>query len=484
MKSIKVNFLYNTVYQILVVLLPLITSPYISRVLGAQGLGIYSYYNSLASYFLIFAMLGISNYGNRGVASCKNNQKELDTFFSEVFTIQILTTLIACIAYLTYIIFICKENKIIALIMFLYLISGFLDISWLFFGLEEFKITVIRNIIIKLATVVCIFVFVKKTDDVIKYSIIMCMGVFLSQAYLWKYAGTFVKYVFPCFKKLKIHIKQIFLLFIPVLSYSIYKIMDKIMLGSMTAYIQVGYYSNAEKATNIPIGIITAFGTVMLPRMSHLTANNCEEKARYYIDISIKFISFLGCAISFGLIGISEVFTPVFFGEGYDECKLLIKLLSVSILFTSWTTVVRTQFLIPQKKDSIYVSSTLVGAGLNLIINFLLIPKYGTTGAAIGTITAEFALLFVQIVSIRNEINFVIKIIKEWHYVLNGVIMSFFVAFLGSYLGGSIITLVIQIISGVFIYLFLSFLSQLCRHDTLLNILRDNIRKCRNQIFK
>ena len=159
MESVKKNFIYNTIYQILLVILPLITAPYISRTLGANAVGVYSYTNSVAYYFILIAMLGISNYGNRTIASVRDNKEKLNEKFSSIYTLQFILFIIAIISYVVYSLFIASENNMIFLLQTFYVVSGLLDISWLFFGLEQFKLTVFRNVVIKILTVISMFIF-------------------------------------------------------------------------------------------------------------------------------------------------------------------------------------------------------------------------------------------------------------------------------------------------------------------------------------
>lgn len=452
MESVKKNFIYNVIYQILVIILPLVTSPYISRVLGAELVGIYSYTYSVVYYFLIFAMLGISNHGNRMIAASRNDKEKMSTTFWSIYGFQVFTFLIAIVSYIIYVIFGVNDNKLIYSIQLIYILSGLFDISWLFFGLEKFKITVTRNILIKVFTVISIFVFVRTQNDLWKYTLIMVLGTLFSQLYLWFYLKKEVYFKKIDFKLVVKNIKPILILFVPVLSFSIYKVMDKIMLGNMVGYEQVGYFNNAEKIINIPMGIITALGTVMLPRMSNLIANGDKEKTEKYINMSIKLVTILASAIAFGLMGISDIFTPIFFGIGFMECSKLIVLLAVTIFFISWANVVRTQYLIPHHYDKIYIFSTILGAILNLIINLILIPKIGGIGAAIGTIVAEFTLMFIQSFAVRHE-NSVFKQISGYlPVILIGFIMMVIVRIIGAIMDISIWTLVLQILVGIIVY--------------------------------
>lgn len=448
MESIHKNFVYNVLYQLLLIALPLITAPYISRTLGATSVGIYSYTNSVAYYFLLVGMLGLANHGNRSVAAARDDQDKLNIIFSSIFSLQVMIFAFSIIVYVIYIVFFVSNNRIIAFLQLFYVISGLFDISWLFFGLEKFKLTITRNLLIKISAIVLIFVFVHNPDDLWIYTLIMSLGTLLSQIYLWWFVKKYVTFSWPGIYGILKQIKPAMILFIPVLAYSIYKVMDKIMLGNISTYEQVGYYQNAEKIINIPMGIITALGTVMLPRMSSIIANGKEEKTQYYLRLSIKFVTILCSAIGFGLIGISKILAPVYLGIDFQACAPLIMLLSITVFFVAWANVIRTQYLIPHHYDNVYLISTLVGAILNLVINIVLIPLYHSNGAAVGTIIAEFSVMFVQMIAVRKEFPAWKYIVQYVPVLIIGGIMAFLVYKLGNMLGYSITTLIIQILVG------------------------------------
>ena len=477
MKSLQKNFLYNVLYQILLVILPLITAPYISRTLGATAVGVYSYTYSVAYYFLLIAMLGIGNHGNRSVAAVRDDREKLNKTFSSIYSLQVMTFSIAILAYAFYLVLFVKDNRLIVLLQLIYVTSGLFDIGWLFFGLEQFKLTVARNTLIKISTVVLMFVFVHKPSDLWKYTLIMSAGTLFSQAYLWLYVKKYVSFKKCSVKEIASNIKPVLILFIPVLAYSIYKVMDKIMLGNMSSYDQVGFYNNAEKIINIPMGIITALGTVMLPRMSNIVANGDKKRVDDYIRISAKLVTLLSSAIAFGLMGVSSVLAPVFFGDEFIACGEIIRLLSVTVFFIAWANVIRTQYLIPNKRDSIYLTSTMVGAILNLIINWMLIPKYQANGAAFGTIVAEFSVMLVQMVAVKNELPMRKYIMSYSPILINGLIMAVLVDRIGIKLGVSVSTLAIQILAGGFFFCIATIAYLRISNDEMWRLGLDSIKK-------
>lgn len=477
MKSLQKNFLYNVLYQILLVILPLITAPYISRTLGATAVGVYSYTYSVAYYFLLIAMLGIGNHGNRSVAAVRDDREKLNKTFSSIYSLQVMTFSIAILVYAFYLVLFVKDNRLIVLLQLIYVTSGLFDIGWLFFGLEQFKLTVARNTLIKISTVVLMFVFVHKPSDLWKYTLIMSAGTLFSQAYLWLYVKKYVSFKKCSVKEIASNIKPVLILFIPVLAYSIYKVMDKIMLGNMSSYDQVGFYNNAEKIINIPMGIITALGTVMLPRMSNIVANGDKKRVDDYIRISAKLVTLLSSAIAFGLMGVSSVLAPVFFGDEFIACGEIIRLLSVTVFFIAWANVIRTQYLIPNKRDSIYLTSTMVGAILNLIINWMLIPKYQANGAAFGTIVAEFSVMLVQMVAVKNELPMRKYIMSYSPILIIGLIMVVLVDRIGTKLGVSVSTLAIQILAGGFFFCIATIAYLRISNDEMWRLGVDSIKK-------
>ncbi len=449
--SIKKNFMYQMIYQILIIILPFITSPYIARVIGAEGLGTYSYSYSVAYYFVLFSMLGLSNHGNRVIAQNRENQEKLNEVFSNVLAIHVLFSLLCTVVYCIYAFFFAGD-RIYAIIQTTYVLSGLFDISWFYFGIEKFKLTVTRNTIIKILNVVCVFVFVKQPSDLWKYCLIMALGMLISQISLWIPLKKYVKIIKPQLSKMIIHIKPLLILFIPAIAVSLYKYMDKIMIGSLSNKSQLGYYENAEKMINIPLAVIMSFGTVMLPKMSNLVSSKNRAEANRYITLSMKYVMCLAFALAFGLAGIGEVFAPVFWGENFYLSGLLIIGLSITIPFMSFANVIRTQYLIPMEKDKEYLSSVIGGAIVNLIINGCLIPQYGAIGATIGTIAAEGVVCIIQSWVVRKELPLKRYITNAIPFFVIGVIMFLAVYGCGILYPTKFSTLFIQIIVGIFLY--------------------------------
>lgn len=448
----KKNFIYNVIYQILILILPLITMPYVSRVLGADGVGIYSYTYSIAYYFMIIAMLGLNNYGNRTIAKVRDNKESLSKEFCSIYTLQLITSMIMVICYLLYVNLFDNQYKEIAYIQLLYVISSMFDINWFFFGIEKFKLTITRNTLIKVLSLILIFIFVRTENDVWKYTAILAGSTLFSNIVLFSFLRKYIKLVKVTKDEILKHLKPNLGLFLPVIAVSIYKIMDKIMLGAMSNVAEVGYYENAEKIANVPLTIIMALGTVMLPRVSNMISNNQEAKVKELLNKTMPFIMFLAFPMTLGVIAISKDFSIIFFGNEFEKSGYLIQLLSITLIPLSWGNVIRTQYLIPMERDKEYIISAFLGAIVNFIMNLIFIPIYASIGACIGTICAEFIVMFYQSFAVRKNLDFKQYIRHSYIFFIKGMIMFVIIMIIGNYISNSLNRIIVQVMVGGFIY--------------------------------
>lgn len=455
MSSVKKNYFYNLIYQFLTYCNALLVTPYITRVLGASNNGIYSYNHSIANYFVLFAMLGVNNYGNRSIAMAKDDKKELDKTFSEIYTFQFFTSVIMLFAYTMYFLFIVKEDRLNVMIQVMYVASALFDVNWFFFGMEKFKLTVTRNSIIKLLTMASVFLFVKERGDLWIYTVIMSAGYLVSAGALWPYLHRYVTYKKPKVRDVAKHIKPNLVLFIPVIAISVYNTMDKVMLGYLTDKKQVAFYDKSEEVMQIPNTFINALTTVMLPRMTSLMKHNEIEKGRQYIVYSMKFAIMMSCATSFGLAAVAYDFVPIFFGKEFEPCATLIIWLAPIGVIKAWANVIRTQYLIPNCKDRIYVVSVVAGAVINVIMNLLLIPRFGAVGAVIGTIAAETCVMLYQTINVREDLPILSYVRQNIVFPVIGLVMFIVIRLLESVWSQGVMSLAAQIVIGAIIYLFL-----------------------------
>lgn len=372
-------------------------------------------------------------------------------------------------AYIFYILILCEANISIAVVQGLLVLSSIFDISWFFFGLEQFKITTIRSTVVKLLSVVLIVLFVHNETDLWKYTVIMAGSTLLSQLIMWPFLRSFVDYKLPRLKEISKHFKPNIILFIPVIATNLFKYMDKIMLGEMSVMTELGYYENAERLIQIPNSLVTALGTVMLPRMSNLVKSNNKQKSDSLTSKSMMLSIFACSAMAFGIVGVSEVFVPVFFGDEFLQVIPLLYLLAPIMIFICWGDVIRTQYLIPNMKDVGYLLSVTVASLCNLIINYLLIPNMGAIGAAIGTVCAEFLVCFLQTIIVGKALPIFSYIKNCIWFVLFGIIMYFIIHQI--YVYSDLLSVFIRIGLGAIIYLLLSYVYLIKFHkDILVNI--------------
>lgn len=452
-KSVTKNYIYNLAYQILIIILPVITTPYISRVLGVENIGIYSYTLSISTFFILFGSLGIALYGKREIAYLQKDKEKYTIAFWEILILRVITMSISLIVFcLTFVR--NGDYQIYFRILILEIIANCIDISWFFQGLEEFKKTVIRNMLVKLISVVCIFIFVKTRQDLTKYFIIYVLSVLIGNGSLWLYLPRFLKKVSIKELNVKKHFKPTFSLFIPQIAVEIYTILDRTMIGLIIHdKSEVGFYDQSQKIIKMLLTVITSLGTVMLPRIANNYANGKKKKIVKYMKKSFNMVFFLSFPMIFGIISVSNLFVPKFFGEGYDKVAVLMNLISPVILAIGLSNVIGTQYLLPTKRQKEYTISVTCGAIINFIINISLIWKYGAIGASIGTVIAEFTVTIVQMFYIRKDFN-IWKIIKSSrNYLLASGIMFVVCLVIKSIVRKPYFSMALQVAIGGIVYL-------------------------------
>ena len=301
-KSITKNYIYNMIYQVLTLILPLVTTPYLSRVLGAEGIGIYSYTYTIVTYFILFGSLGVALYGQREIAYAQENAEARKKIFIEIILFRFITIGIAIIAY--FFLFINgKQYQIYYRILLLELIAGAFDISWFFQGMEEFKRTVTRNVLVRICSVSLVFVLVKNQEDLATFTLIYSLADLIGNLLLWLYLPQYLKGI--KIKNINIlqHLPQIMLLFIPQISNQLYKMLDTTMIGKLIQdKSEVGFYEQGQKVIRLLLTIITSLGVVMIPRVANTFANGDKEKINEYMKMSFRFVFFLAFPIMFGII--------------------------------------------------------------------------------------------------------------------------------------------------------------------------------------
>lgn len=447
--SNKKNIVLQTIYQISALIIPFITAPYISRVLGAEQTGVYSYTYSIVNYFMMFVMLGIDYYGNRSIAATRNDKNKLNKVFSEIFFAHVIIgTIVLCI-YITFCFIFGGIYRYLFLIQTICIIGELININWLFAGLGEFKITVVRNIIIKIITVIAIFIFVKKQEDLWCYILILSLGTAISTSAVWIVLPKYVKIISVNIKSILLHIKPLFILYIAIMASHLMQVIDKTMLGNMVNMSSLGCYEYADKIMKIPLAFIGAVGTVMLSSVSKLYSCGEKDKAVNSIYSTVKYI-FVFCSLFvFGFISYGEEFSVIFLGDEFELTGKLVTIFSIGLIFSAVNDVLRTQYFIPNKKDKYYVIAISVGAIVNIILNVFLIDLYGAYGATIATVISYGVITIIELVYVRKEIRIFKLLGNNAVPLILGII-----PFILSFLWKSIIPLdVLGLIINIFIFL-------------------------------
>lgn len=458
-KSVTKNYIFNLLYQMLVLILPLITTPYISRVLGAENIGVYSYTISISAFFILFGSLGVALYGQREIAYLQEDKKNRSKVFFEIIIFRCVIMFISLtIFYITCVIG-NNEYNLYYKILILEIIANMLDVSWLFQGLEEFKKTVGRNTLVKLISIISIFTLVKTKNDMSIYFIIYVFSILIGNLSLWLYIPKYIQKV--KIKELDIwrHLKPTISLFIPQIAIQVYTLLDKTMIGLIIAdKSEVGYYEQANKIIKMLLTIITSLGTVMMPRIASTFVKGNKKKIDNYMEKSFNMVFMLAFPLIFGIIAVSDEFVPIFFGNGYEKVIVLMKILCPIILLIGLSNVTGTQYLLPTKRQKEYSISVVCGSIINLVMNSILIFKLGALGASIGTVLAEIAVTCVQIFYTKGEFKWrkIIKISKN--YIISSVVMFAICLIIGNIIVNNILSLLIQGLIGALIYGIMLFL--------------------------
>lgn len=450
MKVIK-NYIYNVGYQFLTMLLPLITGPYISRVLGPKGVGINTYTYTIANWFVLLGSVGVAFYGNRQIAYVRKDSKKLSLNFWEIFIMKLITIIIALIIFIVYIstIGIYKEYQ---LVQASYVIAAALDISWFFMGIENFKITVMRNTVVKITSLILIILFVKSENDLLIYITILALSTLIGNLTLWPYIKEYLVKI--SIKELRPfrHLKDSLILFLPLAAIQIYANLNKIMLGIFDTTTSSGFYDKSDVIVKMVLTIGTSLVTVLVPRASQSFAEGKMDEVKKILYKSFSFISFISVPLWLGLASISLKFGAFFYGKDFQIVGKAMFIESILIVIISWASVVGNQYLVPTNQTKEYTKSIFIGAFVNIVLNIPLIKVFGLYGAIVSTVLSEASVTFYQLYSLRDQIDYR-KIFADLKKVmLSGLVMFVVVLPLNIYIKLNIITLLIEISVGVVVY--------------------------------
>ncbi|MGL5780691.1 flippase [Cetobacterium sp.] len=464
--NLKNNFIFNLIRIITNLLFPIISFPYVSRILNPEGIGKVTFTNSISAYFLMFASLGIPLYGIREVAKVRDNKEKLEKTTSEIFFLNLITTVVIVLLYFIflYLGYLGKE-RILLEIMSLNIFLTFIGVEWFYQGMEEYKYITIRSIFFRIVSLILIFTLVKTEDDYVVYGAIIILSTVGSNIFNFFKLRSFTRLSFKNLN-IKRHLKPILTIFSMNIAISIYTNLDNVMLGYKSTEISVGLYSSGVKLVKLVLGIVTSLGAVMLPRISNYIHNGMESELKTLLDKAFKFIILLSLPCFLGLYLTSKEIILIFSGNGFVDAISTMKYLTPIIIFIALSNFIGIQILYPRGEEKKVLISVIVGAVVNFSLNWILIPKYAQNGAAISTTIAEGLVLLVQIILGYRYLNFIkfnfelfkaviatifmgIAIMMFNKYYLNNIYFSLLFKII---IGGSSYIIALIILKDKFIY--------------------------------
>ena len=452
--SLVRNYFYNILYTFVRIALPFILAPYTYAHVGPVSLGIYQFAGSIMNWFILFGILGINIYGNRQIARVRNDREELSRTFWEIFSVQVLDMLVAIAAFYLFLQATVTENLFYYQITGLTMIASMCDITWFFYGVEDFKNVTIRNIVIRCTGVALIFLLVKSSADLWLYILINVCTELAGQIVMFFQLPKFIS-----FRKVSIHdayrhhFHATFRLFVPTIATSVYTMLDTTMIGYLYSEEHVQFYQSAMNPIRTILTFITSIGSVVLPRVSNLyySQKDGKEKAQALVNTTMKIAMFLALPICLGVFAISQHFMTWYI-PGYPILGELMMLGCPIIVLISMSNVIGTQYMIPTGLDKEYTRAVITGSAVNLVCNSLLIPKFGAIGAVIGSVAAETAVTITEAYMIRGRVHFGFRNRSYRIYIFGAALMFAAVYSSNYYLRVNAGSTLLQILIGILIY--------------------------------
>ena len=464
-QSIKINFVMNSILTMSSFIFPLITFPYVSRILLPSGIGKVSLATSVITYFMMFAQLGIPTYGIRACAKVRDNRKELTKVSQELLIISIIMSAISYMILFILLFSVSKfrcEKELYVILSFTILLTA-IGMEWLYKALEQYTYITMRSVIFKFIALIAMFFLVHKQTDYVVYG-----GITIFAASASNILNLFNAYKYINLKPVgnynfKRHIKPVLIFFAMSCATTIYTNLDTVMLGFMTTDADVGYYNAAVKIKVILVSVVTSLGTVLLPRASYYIQMGELKEFRRITRKALNFVFLMAMPLMLYFIYFAK--EGIFFlsGDNYVGAIIPMQVIMPTLLLIGITNILGIQILVPTGREKIVLYSEIVGAIVDVIINALLIPVYASTGAAIGTLIAEFAVFFVQIYILRDEI------LDAFRYIP-------YVKIIIALLFGSIISLGVKMLNvGCFFSLIISSILFFGSYGVVLLILKEEL---------
>ena len=406
-KSLKKNFCMNAILTMSQFIFPLITFPYVSRILLAEGTGKVSFATSIISYFAMFAQLGIPTYGIRACAQVRNDKKKLSKTAQEIFIINIIMSILA---YIVFFIALCnvprlKDEKTLLIIVSATIFFNAIGMEWLYKALEQYTYITIRSVIFKVIALIAMFLLIHQQSDYIIYGAISIFASSASNIFNFFNVHKYISLRPVGEYNFKQHLKAVSVFFALSCAATIYVNLDTVMLGFMKTNVDVGYYNAAVKIKTILVSIVTSLGTVLLPRASYYVEHGLKEDFYRITKKAINFVFLVATPLMLYFMFFAK--EGIFFlsGNTYGGAIVPMQIIMPTLFFIGLTNIMGMQILVPLGKENIVLYSEIVGAVVDLAINYILIPKYASAGAAIGTLVAEIAVWIVQYIYLRKQIK-------------------------------------------------------------------------------
>lgn len=467
-KSIKKNFIYNFSLNIINIMFPLITAPYVSRVLGADNLGKYNFSLSLSSWFLIFATFGTTIYGVREIAKVRDNKKLLDKTFSEIFSINFIATLITFVVY-TVIIFVNPKTNDEIILFLISAISIFMNlfcIDWFYMGLEDFKMITLRSLLIKVTCLVSIFIFVRQRDDYIIYALISTLAFGFANALNFVYSKKFVTLSFKNIN-LKHHMKILIVFFYSNIVVSMYTIFDQVLLGLFSTNKDVAFYSRSRQIYSIALSITLSISTVLLPKLTYLYKNDLENY-KSLLKKSINYIYIFSVPSVVGLMVLAKDIMWFFGGKEFENAYVSLTILSILVFTVSLSTWQYDQLFLPLGKEKVGLKGQMFMAMVSIGGNIIFVPKFGYIGASVSLVLAEMIGTFYGVWYAKSKIHEVrIDYINQslLKYIFSSLVMSLTIILFKSLKYGYMINILFGVFIGSLVYFGILYLikDNICR---------------------
>lgn len=503
--SVKINFIFNLINQLVTFIIPLIITPYISRALGAEAIGQYSFSLSVVQYFIYGASLGITLYAQRTIAEYKNKTGDQSRVLWEI---VILRAIVVVVVFATFLILsslrVFGSYSILMNILSINILATAFDITFFFQGNEKFSIIVISTTLLRILSVVACFLFVKDANDLMTYSWIQVGFTLSINLFLWIFLPIYHRKF--NIKEIRIfkHFLPVIRLFIPSLAGLVYTSIDKTLIGILVkgetyhyinnvtqlaniSDLENGYYEQAQKIVTLGLSLILSLGGVMSPRNAREYASGHHDKVKDNVYRVSDFIWCVGTPIVLGIIAITPIFVPFFFGEGFDGVIPLLSVFAFLIILCSLTNLIGNQYLLAIKKDKAFAIFVSIGCVVNIILSLILIPHIKAFGAVVATLFSELLILVLELIYVRKEIKVLYILKRSIKFVIAGVVMLIVILCLTYFVVPllpmipDLFILIILVSLGVLIYFGMLFL---LRERLLFDIIKNVIDKIKHLIHK